>query len=409
MKNKVLKRSGMIAYSMFIVLTFLTVWSCKKSVSPVEVISDDQAKPGIVTDVRVENLNGAARIIYKLPQSPNILYVLAKYPIREGYERESKTSFYTDTILVEGFAKAGEYDVTLHTVSRANIMSDPVVVKVQPKTPNYILVNEGLDITADFGGANFYGKNPDKSPISVHLLAFNPSKNKFEEKDPEYIKGGIVDVSLRGFEAVPQEFGVYTTDRFGNRSEIRYSKLTPLFETLLDKSKFFVYRLPSDAPLWPGWELRYFFDGSLNEPGWHTQDAPVTVGTFGIGPSAKISRFVLWNRLPGMYSFQNPKSITIWGSNVDQPKDVNLPRISSPGDIAGDWVNMGNFMYPDPPSGLPGSQANASDNAFAAAGINFRMPSTAPPVKYIRFLVNQTWGGLGYTNAMEISFYGINQ
>src|SRR5690606_10978988 len=114
-------------------------------------------------------------------------------------------------------------------------------------------------------------------------------------------------------------------------------------------------------------------------------------------------RFVLWNRLPGMYSFQNPKSITIWGSNVDQPKDVNLPRISSPGDIAGDWVNMGNFMYPTPPSGLPGSQANASDNAFAAAGINFRMPSTAPPVKYIRFLVNQTWGGLGYTNAMEIS------
>src|SRR5690606_14837771 len=99
-------------------------------------------------------LYGAARITYTLPKSTNILYVQAKYLIREDHYRESKTSFYTDTILVDGFAQAGEYEVELRTVSRANITSDPVVVKVEPLTPNYIRVNEGLEISPDFGGAN---------------------------------------------------------------------------------------------------------------------------------------------------------------------------------------------------------------------------------------------------------------
>jgi len=167
-----------------------------------------------------------------------------------------------------------------------------------------------------------------------------------------------------------------------------------------------VYNLTSDAPIGYGWDLKYFFDGSLNDPGWHTTGASAAAATFGIGPSAKISRFVLWNRLANMLSDQNPKSITIWGSNQDQPSDAVLPRNSQPGDVVGDWINMGNFNYPVPPSGLPGSQANSSDNAFAAQGINFRMPSAAPTIKYIRFMVNQTWGGLNYANAMEISLYG---
>ncbi len=393
-------------FVMIALVLIVTNSSCSKSESPVEVVSTDHTKPDVMTNIEVENLNGAARITYSLPKSSNILYVQAKYLIREGHFRESKTSFYTDTILVEGFAKAGEYEVELRTVSRANIQSDPVMVKIKPETPNYILVNEGLEISPDFGGANFMGVNPDGAPIALHVLAFDPQTNKFKENDPEYIKGSVVDVSIRGFEAQEREFGVYTTDRFGNTSEVRYIKITPLFESLLDKNKFFAYNLPSDAPIGYGWDLKYFFDGSLNDPGWHTTGAPLTVATFGIGPSAKISRFVLWNRLPNMYSDQNPKSITIWGSNTDNPQDVNLPRISQPGEVAGDWVNMGNFTYPDPPSGLPGSQANSSDNAFAAQGINFRMPSAAPAVKYIRFMVNQTWGGLNYANAMEISFYG---
>ncbi|SEM30470.1 protein of unknown function [bacterium A37T11] len=387
-------------------LLMLGTAGCKKSVSPVEIISDDTAKPGTVTDVKVENLNGAARITYTLPSTKNLLYVLASYPINDGQIRESKTSYYTDTIMVDGFARSQDYEVTLYAVSRAEVKSDPVKVTVHPETPNYILVNEGLQINPDFGGANFYGQNPNKVPLSVHLLSFNEAKGSYDEQEPEYISGNTVDLSIRGFDATEHKFGIYTSDRFGNVSDTRYVTLIPLFETLLDKSKFYVYHLASDAPIGYGWEFKNFFDGSLNDPGWHTVSAPVSQGTFGLGVNAKISRVVLWNRLPDMYGYQNTRQFTIWGSDKDNPQDSALPNNSLPGTVAGDWVNMGNFVYPNPPSGLPTNQANAADIAFAAAGVNFKMPSTAPSTKYIRYVCTQTWGGLDYVNAMEISVYG---
>jgi hypothetical protein len=389
------------------VLIIMLLASCKKSESPVEVISDDKTKPGAVTDVKVENLNGAARITYKLPNSKNLLYVLARYSINDNRVRESKTSYYKDTIIADGFAKAQEYEVTLYAVSRANIMSDPVTVKVNPLTPNYILINEGLTINPDFGGANFLGTNPNRVPVSVHLVAFDPATNKYEEnEEPNYINGNLVDVSLRGFDATEHKFGVYTVDRFGNTSETRYVTLTPLYETALDKSKFFVYHLASDATIGFGWEFKYFFDGNLGDPGWHTVSSPTKQGTFGLGVTAKVSRFVLWNRMPDMYGYQNPRKITIWGSMKDAPVDSTLPKNSPEGTVSGDWVNMGNFVYPDPPSGLPPNQANDADKAYANLGINFKMPLAAPATKFIRFECTQTWGGLDYINAKEITIYG---
>lgn len=408
MKKNKQENRNIPAYMMpFVLLMTLFVGACKESESPVEIISNDMTKPDMVTDVHVENLNGAAKITYKLPNSKNLLYVLARYSINDETVRESKTSYYQDTILVEGFAREGEHEVSLYAVSRANVLSDPVVVKVQPKTPNYILINEGLEISPDFGGANFAGVNPTGAPISIHLLAFDDATNSFKERDPIYIHANTIDVSVRGFEPMERQFGVYTSDRYGNKSEIRYTSLVPLFETQLDKNKFFVYPLPSDAPVWGDWVLRNFFDGNLTGNGWHTTTAPLTVGTFGLGQTAKISRFIFYPRIQdNMYTYQNAKEITIWGSNVDNPQDANLPRMSEPGTVVGDWVNMGNFSHPNPPSGLPPTQANAADNAFAAAGLDFSMPSAAPAVKYIRFVCRETWGGLNYINAMEITFFG---
>jgi len=406
-KNK--QRNKNIATRMmpFVLLVTLFVGACKESESPVETISNDMTKPDIVTEVHVENLNGAAKITYKLPNSKNLLYVLARYSINDEHVRESKTSYYQDTILVDGFAREGEYEVSLYAVSRANVLSDPVVIKVQPKTPNYILINEGLEISPDFGGANFAGINPNGAPISIHLLAFDDATNSFMERDPIYIHSNTIDVSVRGFEPTERQFGVYTSDRYGNKSEIRYTSLVPLFETQLDKSKFFVYPLPSDAPVWGDWVFRNFFDGNLTGNGWHTETAPLTAGTFGLGQTAKISRFIFYPRIQdNMYSYQNAKEITIWGTNVDNPEDFSVPRASEPGTVVGDWVNMGNFSHPNPPSGLLPTQANAADNAFAAAGLDFSMSSAAPAVKYIRFVCRETWGGLNYINAMEITLFG---
>ncbi len=388
------------------VLMLLVLASCKKGDPNVEVISDDMTKPDAVSNVNVENLNGAAKITYKLPDSKNLLYVLAQYKINDNRTRETKASYYTDTITVDGFAREQEYEVTLFAVSRANVKSDPVVVKVNPKTPNYIKINSNLAITPDFGGANFYGLNANRVPVSLHMLVYNEAVAAYEEREPEYISGDTIDVSVRNLPPTPQKIGVYTMDRFGNRSDTVLKTVTPLSESMLDKSKFFVYRLPSDGTIGYSWDLRYFFDGNLGDPGWHTVSSPKTIGTFGIGLEAKISRFVVWQRPSDYFAYQNTRKFTMWGAIKDNPADVSLPTNSAPGTVAGDWVNMGNFVFPNPQSGLPANQANAADKEFVSKGVNFTMPRIAPSVKYLRFEVTQTWGGQDYVNAMEISLYG---
>jgi len=387
-------------------LASLIFASCKKAEDGFEAVSDDMTKPAPVSNVKVENIDGAARITYSLPDSKNLLYVLARYSINDNRVRETKSSYYTDTIMVDGFAKEKDYQVTLYAVSRANVSSDPVTVNVHPKTPNYIAVNNGFDITADFGGANFFGLNKNRAALSVHLLVYNEKTKSFDEQEPEYVSADTIDVSIRNLSPVPYKVGVYTKDRFGNTSDTVIKTITPLFETLLDKSKFSTYRLPSDATIGYGWELRYFFDGNLGDPGWHTLSSPRSTGTFGLGVSAKISRFVIWQRPSDFYGYQNTRKFTLWGSNKANPADVALPVGSAEGTVAGDWVNLGNFVFPNPPSGLAPNQANAADKEFVAKGVNFRMPRAAQQVRFLRYECTQTWGGLDYVNAMEISLYG---
>jgi len=391
---------------LILILMMAFLASCKKEESNIEVISRDMTKPGVVSNVKVENLEGAARITYRLPNSENLLYVLARYNINDNRVRETKASYYTDTIMVDGFARSQEYEVTLYAVSRANVMSDPVVVKVTPETPNYVKINSDLEINPDFGGASFFGLNRNRAPIAVHLIVFNEQTKKYDEQEPEYISSDTINVAIRNLPPTPQKVGVYTTDRFGNVSDTVFKTLTPLFETQLDKSKFFVYNMANDTPSDYGWVFQNFFDGRVDGNGWHTGRSSRLISTFGIGTSAIISRFVVWQRPSEYYGYQNTHTFTIWGSNKDNPAETTLPKGSAGGTVAGDWVNMGNFAFPNPPSGLAPNQANAADKEFVAKGVNFTMPRPAQNVKYIRFEVTQTWGGLDYVNAMEITLFG---
>ena len=384
------------------------LFSCSKSNLSVEPVSKDQTKPGVITDIRVENFNGGANIIYSLPKSPNLLYVTAKYMINAAKSRETKASYYTDTITVDGFARSQDYVVTLHVVSRANVMSDPVTVTVHPALPNYLLVNSGLQVSEDFGGINISGSNKFKAPVSIHILSQNAQTNTYDELEPRYISTDLIDVSVRGFEPKPVKFGVYTSDKFGNVSDTLFKTVTPLLEVLLDKKKFYEYKLPGDTKIGYGWELRYFFDGNTTDPGWHTEPSggAALQGTFGLGQNAKLSRFTLFERIDGVYGYANPKEFTLWASNSPAPGNTVLPLSSAEGTVSGDWVNIGNYKFPDPPSGLPPNQPNAQDVEFVKAGVNFNISINAPSARFIRFVVTKTWGGVDYSNLMEISFYG---
>ena len=397
-------------YSLCFIL-LAACWSCKKSDDYNDIVTKDGTKPGAVTNVKVTNFNGGAYITYDLPASGNVLYVLAEYKINDKTSRQTKSSYYTDTIKVEGFAKVQDYEVVLHAVSRADVMSDAVNVTVHPNTPPYLLVRPSVEMNADFGGVNIKVLNPLKKAIGVIFMAYDSTAGKLMIQDQHYANFDTINYSVRGYAAVPRQFAVYITDQYGNVSDTLIKTITPLFETLLDKSKFFTYRLTSDSPIGYGWELSYLWDNKTDgsSSGWHTNPGGIQpmVGTFGIGVSAKLSRFVMWER-PDQFAYGhgNPKVFSVWTSSSPAPADVQLPKNAPVGTMLGAWINSGNFRYPDPPSGLQPGFTNAADMAFVSAGVNFNFPSNGPDVKFVRVCVTETWSGGDFAHIMEMSFYG---
>ncbi|RYZ48241.1 MAG: DUF4959 domain-containing protein, partial [Sphingobacteriales bacterium] len=378
-----------INYKMLLIclcISALGLSACKKNNGyNTEPISNDKTKPDVVSNIKVDNFNGGAYITYDLPNSDNILYVLAKYDIRDNVSLETKSSYYSDTIKVEGFAKAQEYEVTLYTVTRANVISDPVTVKVNPETPVYQLVRPSVEISADFGGVNVKTFNPLKKEIGVILIAYDDVTQDMEVQDQHFTRLDTVDYSIRGYETDERDFGVYITDQWGNVSDTVKVKLSPLYEELLDKSKFSQYSLASDAPPYDGnWIVSRLWDGNTGEPGWHTGSsgkAPF-IATFNVGSTYKLSRFIMWQRPDSWaYGHGNPRDFSLWGSNVASPRDAQLPLTAAPGTVIGDWTNLGNYNFPPPPSGMP-VPGNSADNEFIKAGVNFNVPFNAPSVKF---------------------------
>ena len=398
---------------LFLLVMTISVIACKRNDGYNTPVNTDKSKPAVVTNIKVDNYNGGSYITYDLPKSDNVLYIMAKYQIRDGVSRETKSSYYGDTINVEGFAKAREYEVTLYTVSRANVMSDPITVKVNPATPVYSLVSGEASIQPDFGGVNVKALNPLKKEVGVIVTAFDPSTQRMEVQDQHYTNKDTIDYSLRGYNTDSRAFGVYITDKFGNISDTLKKSLNPLFEELLPKNLFSEFKLPLDTKLYTGgdWPVNHLWDGVTDNSvsGWHTNsgNVPPFTCTFNVGATYKLSRFVIWERQNEFcYGFSNPKNFAIWGSSVAQPRDMQLPLTAPVGTVVGDWVNLGNFRYPDPPSGLPPGSINNADKAFVAAGVGFNFPLSAPAIHFIRVAVSLTWSGGDSAHIMELSFYG---
>jgi hypothetical protein len=81
-------------------------FSCKKTDGYNTIVSTDKTRPGPVSNVKVVNFSGGATITYALPDSKNILYVQATYKINDKASRQTKSSYYSDSITVSGFAKS---------------------------------------------------------------------------------------------------------------------------------------------------------------------------------------------------------------------------------------------------------------------------------------------------------------
>jgi hypothetical protein len=406
--------------SLFVFLLAASQWGCKKTDGYNSVVSSDMTKPGVVTNIKVVNFHGGAYITYTLPESKNILYVQANYRINDKIVRQTKSSYYSDSITVSGFAKSQDYSVTLYTVSRAEVRSDSVLVTVHPDTPAYLLTLPTLKMQADFGGVNITALNKTKSDIGIILIS--PGKTgRLEIVNQDYTNIDSINFSIRGYDTLARPFGLYVTDSWGNTSDTVFTAITPIYEQLIVKSLFKGYTLPSDVLPYDDYRgIRNLWDDNIKEPTYNTLQPIVPLVwpswmTFDMGQTVKLSRYTMVGRTgdaPGefMWGYGTPQSWVLWGRAdvpVDEqmPDSTNLPPVGQA--TPNGWINLGKFIAPSKPSGLPSPQFTPADLAYWQAGFPFDFSLSLPKVRYIRFECLTNMGGTNnFFDINELTFFG---
>lgn len=377
------------------VLAWLT--GCEEDIK--EPLFSDSVAPGPVKSPEVTNLPGGAVISYVLPNDEDLLYVRAEYTLTNGQTAETKSSSFLNQVLVQGFGDTREYSVTLYAVDRSENESSPITVKVNPELPDVHAVKNTVEMIPDFGGVQYRWENANNAPLAFMILATD-SLGKLSEVETVY--SGVSDglYTVRGFDPEETEFGIVLRDRWDNYSDTLKITVVPLFEEKLDKSKINKIVLDNDHD-WDAWEGKYdyAFDDNINtfNHTWAGTGWPQLM-TIDLGVVARLSRVNLVQRQTFFYAHGNPRLMDIWGIKDEPSQDGSLDG----------WyplrVAPENGCVGRRPS-LEGGTA-AEDQEHFVNGDEYSFSLDDPEVRYIRLVINETWGLTGFSHFAEITFYG---
>lgn len=167
----------------------------------------------------------------------------------------------------------------------------------------------------------------------------------------------------------------------------------PVFERMLDKSRFNLYVLPTDATTAHGWVMPNMWKDDGGASSFATINGSLQWFTFDTGVSTSISRFKTWQASDRLYKGESIKRFELWGSNN--------PDIDG---SWGSWTKLGTFESIKP-SGSPVGTNTPGDVAYANAGEEFDIPSGSPKVRYIRVKVLELWGSGGFATLGEVTLW----
>ncbi|RIH67241.1 DUF4959 domain-containing protein [Mariniphaga sediminis] len=368
----------------------------------------DSISPQPVANVQVENLPGSVKLTYNLPEEEDLLYVKAIYPLSGGVEGESKTSVFSNTMLIKGFGKSQKHTIQLISVDRSRNESEPVFVEIEPLDAPIYEMLENLIIETAFGGFKLHWENPLKEDIVVSVLEKNDSTGEFNYLENFYSSEAIAANAVRGLDSVNATFGVFIRDIFDNYTDTLVVSVKPFFEQEIPKSDYKGLPFSSWFRQHPyGGGMDYMWDDIINIKGnqFYIFDGNEIMPFFTIdlGTKAKLSRFRLWQRVDYLFALHNPKLFEWYGTNdVAVANDSEtLGWEENPA-----WIKLDSFESKRPSGGQEGDDLTAEDETYALAGEEFEFPIDAPEVRFLRFRLIKTWSGSTGVHIGELKFWG---
>jgi len=371
-----------------------------------EPIHKSLGQPGKVEILQQKAIPGGVVVTYRIPESEDILSVVAQYTLSNGRKYESEASYFENTLTIAGFNDhSREYTAQLFTINRAQERSEPVTITFRPDESALSKTARSMQITADWGGPRFTWKNVDQEPLIFEFFAPDDQGNFRIMR----VLGSTLDstnYALRGFAPKPQRFACVIRDYWDNVTDTIYPRggtLTPWLEEKADKSKMRVMGLSNDA----GWNMwgstpTYMLNDISNQFGeWEPIPASAT---FDLGVTLKLSRLVHFHRIgsdfPNPLERGNPKVYQIYGYYGS-----GVPSTS------GNWAEWTLIMEHEemcPSSGgKTSSERTSEDMDFVREyGQTCEIPLSAEPTRYLRFRVMRTWGNTTFASITRLDFYG---
>lgn len=393
--------SSLRIFMLSLILSFV---ACSEDQGP-QPLEHNSNAPAQVTNVAVQNLAGKARLTYTLPSDDDLLYVVARYKLENGTPMEVKASYYSNTMLLEGFAGQAPTEVKVYAVNRSETESKPVTVTVTPSKAPIFDIFDSLVAQPDFGGIRITADNPTKEEIGILVMQKNIQGDWVPLSTSIYTSVDEIGQSLRGMQAVPQDFAIVVRDKWLNYTDTLYTNIEPFFEQLMPKSAYVGVHLANDTKVIGTYPVSNLFDGQFLEWwGSYFTDRTVDVGnhlvTWDIGKTTKLSRLRIWNfsePIGGqrMYYYLGAmKKFRIWGSNT-----------LNDGTLNSNWTLLGEYEIKKP-SGLPYGQENNDDLLAARDGADYEIALEKPAVRYLRIECLENWAGGKFMAVSEVHVYG---
>lgn len=363
----------------------------------------------------IKNLPGKSIIYFTQPNDKNFLYMKAVYST-DGGERSINASYFADSIVVEGFGQAGEYDVKLYSVSPGEAYSKPLNIKINPKEPSYITAYKEMTITPDFAGIRIKTFNTGSETLTFYVYR-KDAAGKWTEAGALYTKKPEINDPIRGMEAVPSDFRVVVKDRWGHLSENKEISLTPYYEEEVDKSKMGYLSIGEyQGYLAPNAKTpKNLYDGIIGNN--NTFMTITTAGydfskpssvTLDLGKGFKLSRMIVYGRRSGtdyssIFDGLFPKEIEIWGRN-----DNKVTKFDPENDEG--WVRLFQGVLPRadgsvvPAAIVPLTDA---DKELARDGNEVEFSADLDAYRYVAFVCIKNYNsGNSRINVAELTFFG---
>lgn len=408
-----------------------------------------KAVPKQVTVTGTRDVEGASVIYYNRPDDQNLKYVRAVWTTDDGVQMDATASFYTDSILVEGFGAAGQYKVDLYSVSTGEVSSEPVSVTINPKTPPYISAYNNMEMFPYFMGIRAsVNNNYTKAKLSLFAYKKN-SSGEWDEIGALHTSMDSIDFKVTGQDTLLSEYGFRVRDRWQHWSEMKTFQTTPWWEELCDKklySECKVTRINADGEnVWDSecldyqghdmhsWSGSYvtfaaLWDGRIMTTTsycYHTKPAGTKLPQsfcIDLGKPYTLSRLVFWPRGAStnlgagsndwQYSFSSgmPLRIRLYGATYTGGDPLNLKDDIEDSDA---WILLSEEIITRADGTVDQVLGNAigtdEDRAKIEAGLEILMPSTAPKIRYFRFQTLETYGKVNAVMLDEFNFYGSDK